>query len=99
MHLGPRLVRRDPAYRLSRVSSFGCAKLTAYRYFTEPRRGIQSLGDMTRLILRAIDLGASAVFMALCTKAFCVHFYKDIERELRGQIDRHHSAPSGPPAD
>ena len=43
---------------------------------------------MTRLILRAIDLGASAVFMALCTKAFCVHFYKDIERELRGQIDR-----------
>ena len=25
---------------------------------------------MTRLILKAIDFGASAVFMALCTKAF-----------------------------
>jgi hypothetical protein len=29
---------------------------------------------MTRLILKAIDLGASVVFMALCTKAFCAHF-------------------------
>jgi hypothetical protein len=27
---------------------------------------------MTRLILKAIDFGASAVFMALCTKTFCV---------------------------
>ena len=35
---------------------------------------------MTRLILKAIDLGASAVFMALCTKAFFVHFYKDVKR-------------------
>ena len=33
---------------------------------------------MTRLILKAIDLGASAVFMALCTKAFCAHFYRDV---------------------
>lgn len=39
-----------------------------------------SLVDMTRLILKAIDLGASAVFMALCTKAFFVHFYKDVKR-------------------
>jgi hypothetical protein len=36
-----------------------------------------SLADMTRLILKVIDLGASAVFMALCTKAFFVHLYKD----------------------
>ena len=35
---------------------------------------------MTRLILKAIDLGASAVFMALCTKAFFVHFYRDVKR-------------------
>ena len=28
---------------------------------------------MTRLLLRAIDFGASAVFMALCVRAFCVH--------------------------
>jgi hypothetical protein len=35
---------------------------------------------MTRLILKAIDLGVSTVFMALCTKAFFVHFYKDVKR-------------------
>ena len=35
---------------------------------------------MTRLLLRAIDFGASAVFMALCVRAFCVHFYKDTQR-------------------
>jgi hypothetical protein len=38
---------------------------------------------MTRLILKAIDLGASAVFMALCTKAFCAHFYNDIRQQTR----------------
>jgi hypothetical protein len=37
---------------------------------------------MTRLLFRAIDFGASVVFMALCAKAFCVHFYKDVERQL-----------------
>jgi hypothetical protein len=51
---------------------------------------------MTRLILKAIDVGASAVFMALCIKAFCVHFYKDVERRLqtpdaRSQINRQHN--------
>jgi hypothetical protein len=34
------------------------------------------------LILKAIDLGASAVFMALCTKALFVHFYKDIQQQV-----------------
>jgi hypothetical protein len=38
---------------------------------------------MTRLILKTIDFGASAVFMALCTKAFFVHFYKDVDRQLQ----------------
>jgi hypothetical protein len=47
---------------------------------------------MTRLILKAIDLGASAVFMALCAKAFCAHFYKDV----RVQKTRP-SFPSQPP--
>jgi hypothetical protein len=40
------------------------------------------------LILKAIDLGVSTVFMALCTKAFFVHFYKDVKRrfeETRGR--------------
>ena len=42
---------------------------------------------MTRFILKAIDVGASAVFMALCTKAFFVHFYKDVERQLHSPDD------------
>jgi hypothetical protein len=37
---------------------------------------------MTRLLFRAIDFGASFVFVALCAKAFCVHFYKDIKQQL-----------------
>jgi hypothetical protein len=31
---------------------------------------------MARLILKVIDVGASAVFIALCTKAFCIHLFK-----------------------
>jgi hypothetical protein len=38
---------------------------------------------MSRLILRAIDVGASFVFMALCAKAFCTHFYNDLRRASR----------------
>jgi hypothetical protein len=37
---------------------------------------------MTRFLLRTIDVGASIVFMALCAKAFCVHFYKDIQQQM-----------------
>jgi hypothetical protein len=37
---------------------------------------------MTRLLFRAIDFGASLVFMPLCARAFCVHFYKDIKQQL-----------------
>ena len=37
---------------------------------------------MTRLILKAIDVGASAVFVALCTKAFCVHFYRNVKQQV-----------------
>ncbi len=36
---------------------------------------------MTRYAFKAIDFGASVVFLALCTKAFCIHFYQDIERQ------------------
>jgi hypothetical protein len=32
------------------------------------------------LILKAIDIGASVIFVALCARAFCVHFYKDIKQ-------------------
>jgi hypothetical protein len=37
---------------------------------------------MTRYIFRAMDIGASTVFLALCTKAFSIYFYQDIERRL-----------------
>ena len=37
---------------------------------------------MTRLILKAIDVGASAVFVALGTKAFCVHFYRNVKQQV-----------------
>ena len=51
-----------------------------------PQAGPPSLrvpSEMTGLILRAIDFGASVVFLSLCAKAFCVHFYKDIARGLK----------------
>jgi hypothetical protein len=38
---------------------------------------------MTRLILKAIDVSASAIFMALCTKALFVHYYRDVEGQLK----------------
>ena len=37
---------------------------------------------MTRLILKAIDFGASTVFMALCTKAFCVYLFSSLQLDL-----------------
>jgi hypothetical protein len=37
---------------------------------------------MTRYVFKAIDIGASIVFLALCTKAFCIHLYEDVERQL-----------------
>ncbi len=40
---------------------------------------------MTRYVFKAIDIGASIVFMVLCTKTFCIHFYKDIERRLHAR--------------
>jgi hypothetical protein len=50
------------------------------------RRQFFALVDMTRLILKTIDLGASAAFMVLCKKAFLVHFCKDIGRQLKKQV-------------
>ena len=37
-----------------------------------------------RYVFKAIDFVISVVFLALCTKALCVHFYQDIERQLDG---------------
>jgi hypothetical protein len=34
------------------------------------------------LMLRALDFGASAVFAALCIRAYCVHLCTDIERQF-----------------
>jgi hypothetical protein len=50
---------------------------------------------MTRLILKAIDLGASVVFMALCTKAFCAHFRTFERRDPPLRINLpHNQAPT-----
>ena len=38
---------------------------------------------MTRWLLKAVDAGASAVFVALCAKAFCILFVEDIKQQLR----------------
>jgi hypothetical protein len=55
---------------------------------------------MTRYAFKAIDLGASIVFMALCVKAFCVHFFKDLEGRLqRRKLPLAHDAPSLVPVD
>jgi hypothetical protein len=35
-----------------------------------------------RYVFKAVDIGVSTVFLALCTKAFCIHFYRDIKRQL-----------------
>jgi hypothetical protein len=51
----------------------------------------QMTPSVTRFALRAIDIGASAIFMALCTKAFCIHFYGDVVRAMRNA----ETAPSG----
>jgi hypothetical protein len=38
-----------------------------------------------RYAFKAVDFGASIVFMAMCAKAFWRHFYEDIERKLQQQ--------------
>ena len=38
---------------------------------------------MTRYVLRAIDFGASVVFMAFCATALLTHFYKDLGMQLQ----------------
>jgi hypothetical protein len=38
---------------------------------------------MTRYVLRAIDFGASVVFMAFCAKALFTHFHKDLGMQLQ----------------
>jgi hypothetical protein len=43
---------------------------------------------MTRFLFRTVDFGASIVFMALCAKAFGVHFYEDISAGTRAARTR-----------
>ena len=35
-----------------------------------------------RYVFKAIDFIVSVVFLALCIKAFCIHFYQDFKRQL-----------------
>jgi hypothetical protein len=36
-----------------------------------------------RMLFKALEIGASAVFLFLCAKAFCAHFYNDLKRLVR----------------
>lgn len=61
---------------------------------TETAAGRLRYSIMTRYVFRTIDFGASVVFMALCAKAFCAHFYKDVRWRL--ERDRLPTAPDAP---
>jgi hypothetical protein len=38
-----------------------------------------------RYVFKMIDFIVSVVFLALCIRAFCAHFYQDIEEQLRAR--------------
>jgi hypothetical protein len=38
-----------------------------------------------RYVFKTIEFIVSVVFLALCIKAFCVHFYQDIEEQLHAR--------------
>jgi hypothetical protein len=55
---------------------------------------------MTRYVFKAIDFIVSVVFLALCIKASCVHFYQDIKRQLHARkLPIVKDAPSRIPSD
>jgi hypothetical protein len=45
------------------------------------------------LMLRPIDFGASAVFAALCIRAYCAHLYTDIERQFWDSLSTQSKKP------
>jgi hypothetical protein len=47
---------------------------------------------MTRFILKAVDLGGSAVFAAFCARALFIHAYKDAAQRRRRRCELDHSA-------
>jgi hypothetical protein len=40
---------------------------------------------VTRYVLRAMDFGASVIFMAFCAKALLAYFYKDLRLQQKQQ--------------
>ena len=38
-----------------------------------------------RILFKALEIGASTVFLFLCARAFCSHFYGDLRRLPRGR--------------
>jgi hypothetical protein len=52
-----------------------------------------------RYAFKAVDFGASIVFMSMCAKAFWHHFYKDIEQQVqRPKLPLVKTSPSLVPA-
>jgi hypothetical protein len=55
---------------------------------------------MMRYVFKAIDISLSVILLALCTKAFCTHFYLDIKRQLHARnLPTVKDAPSLIPSD
>ena len=40
-----------------------------------------------RYVFKAIDISVSVVFLALCIKAFCIHFYEDADSSSQRIIE------------
>ena len=41
-----------------------------------------------RMLFKALEIGGSAIFLFLCVKAFCSHFYNDLNlRHMRRDVD------------
>jgi hypothetical protein len=41
-----------------------------------------------RILFKALEIGASAVFLLLCAKAFCSHSYNDLKRLVQKRLTK-----------
>jgi hypothetical protein len=88
-------VRPSLKAKLEKLAKHDRRTLSAYvERLLEDHRTRASSGEadaqcMTRLILKAVDLGASAVFMVLWTNTFCFYLFKQPStRSVQSTSDR-----------
>jgi hypothetical protein len=41
-----------------------------------------------RILFKALEIGASTIFLFLCAKTFCSHFYSDLRRLPRRRTQK-----------